>query len=884
MNLSAVQTRLPRPLAAVFLFATLLPALAADNPSPPQTSPIIPYLTAEQEAKTFDLKPGYSLQLVVGDPIIKEPVLAVFDGNGRMYVAEMRSYMQNIDGTNQLIPASRISLHWSSKGDGNFDRHTVFADQLVLPRMILPLADSVLVTETGSDNIWRYRDTHGDGVADEKKLFIKGAPRGENLEHQPSGLIWDMDNWVYETVNPVRLRLRGTNVLVEQTPPNYGQWGLTQDDYGKTYFMNAMFEAGPVSYETPIAYGASELDGKYTPKFQEVFPLVGTADYQGGLDRVRPADKTLNHITGACGPDIFRGDRLPADLRGDLLFGEPVGRLVRRAKVNVQEGFTILSNPYESQRSEFIRSTDPNFRPVNCVTAPDGTLYIVDMYRGIIQESAWVDKGSYLRQVVQKLQLDKNFGRGRIWRLVHQDFSPGPQPHMLDESPAQLVAHLDHPNGWWRDNAQKLLVLRADKSVVPALVNLARTDTNALARIHALWTLEGLDALDPALVRAKLADPDPQVRVAAIRASETLYHAGDHSLVADILDHAHDPDPAVVVQTLLTANYLRLPQAPALIASTVGANPALGVQKIGAALLKLTGAPVLPPEFTAEDRALLAQGQLIYQQLCFACHGLDGRGMPLTSGPPGSTMAPSLQGNPIVTGYRDGAINVLLKGLNGPVDGHTYTAVMSPEQFNNDQWIASVLSYVRAGFGNSASLVRTNDVAAVRASFASRAVPWATPELLATLPPPLTDRLQWKLTASDDSAAAPLAVDADPASSYRTRAAQTPGLWFQVQLPQLETIAGLELNTGASRDEFPRGYQVQLSSDGRRWDPPLATGHGTGAQTEIVFPPAPAKFIRLTLTTADPHNWSLHDLQLLSPAPPPPKSGPVTKPLPSKYD
>ena len=142
-------------------------------------------------------------------------------------------------------------------------------------------------------------------------------------------------------------------------------------------------------------------------------------------------------------------------------------------------------------------------------TAPDGTLYIMDMYRGIIQEGEWVRPGSYLRRMVEQHQLEKNFGRGRIWRLVHKDFKPGPQPHMLDETPAQLVTHLAHPNGWWRDTAQKLLVLRGDKSVVPALVNMARSDKEPLARIHALWTLEGLEALTPALLREKLKDPRP---------------------------------------------------------------------------------------------------------------------------------------------------------------------------------------------------------------------------------------------------------------------------------------------------------------------------------------------------------------------------------------
>jgi mono/diheme cytochrome c family protein len=297
--------------------------------------------------------------------------------------------------------------------------------------------------------------------------------------------------------------------------------------------------------------------------------------------------------------------------------------------------------------------------------------------------------------------------------------------------------------------------------------------------------------------------------------------------------------------------------------------------------------PVFAPEFTAEDRALLTRGQTVYKQLCFACHGLDGKGLPLTSGPPGATMAPSLKDGPIATGWRDAAINVLLKGLNGPVDGRTYTAVMAPEQFNSDLWIASVLSYVRTGFGNGASLVSTNDVAATRAAFTNRETPWTIPELLATLPPPLANRAQWKLTASRNSAAAPLAVDTNAISRYRTRAAQAPSQWFQIQLPQPETIAGLEWNTGAARDEFPRGYRVQLSQDGRGWEPPVAEGRGTGAQTEIVFPSARAKYLRITLTASAPaHNWSIHDLQLLAPAPPPPPrpTSPPPRPEPSKYD
>ena len=148
----------------------------------------------------------------------------------------------------------------------------------------------------------------------------------------------------------------------------------------------------------------------------------------------------------------------------------------------------MLKNAYD--RQEFLASSDMNFRPVNTVTGPDGCLYIVDMYHGIIQESAWTAKGSYLRPQILRAGLDRNIGRGRIYRVVANKIKPNKErPHMLEQSSAELVQYLSNPNSWWRETAQKLIVLRGDKSVVPALENLANTSPNPLARIHALWTL-----------------------------------------------------------------------------------------------------------------------------------------------------------------------------------------------------------------------------------------------------------------------------------------------------------------------------------------------------------------------------------------------------------
>jgi len=821
-----------------------------------------PYLTAEEEAKTIQLQPGYRLELVVGDPIIKEPVACAFDGDGRMYVAEMRTYMQDIDGKNELVPGGRVSLHWSSRKDGVMDKHTVFADNLILPRMVLPLADGVLINETDSNDLWLYRDTDGDGVSDKKELWLAGGKRGGNLEHQASGLIWDLDNWLYSAVNSFRLRSIGGKVVQEPTGPNGGQWGITQDDYGKPWFVNAGGEIGPLNFQEPIVYGAFSARDQFAPGFAEVWPLVGLADVQGGVGRFRPSDQTLNHFTATCGGEIFRGDRLPADVRGDLFFGEPVGRLIRQAKVKVTDGITRLSNPYE--KSEFIRSTDPNFRPVNMATAPDGTLFIVDMYRGIIQEGNWVREGSFLRPKVQKYQLEKNFGRGRIWRLAHQDFKPGPTPAMLSETSAQWVGHLEHPNGWWRDTAQKLLVLKGDLSVVPALAKVAQSNPNHLARIHALWTLEGLDALTPDLIRAALKDAHPQGRIAAIRASETLYQRGERTLVPDITALASDPDPSVVLQVMMTAKRMKWPDATDFISANAATNSSAAVREIGYQLIRPVGQ--FSREFTAVERRRLQRGETIFKELCFSCHGPDGNGMPLAGAKPGVTMAPPLVGSKTVDGNRDGMIQVLLKGLQGPVNGKTYDALMVPMESNDDEWIAAVTSFVRTRFGNHASLVEPGDVARVRNVVKARVDPWTIEEIQASVPQPLPDRAKWKVSASHHPDAAKRAIDGDFNTRYDTGASQVPGMWFQIELPEETEITGLRLDAAASTQDYPRGYKVELSNDGETWGQPIATGRGTNPVTEIIFDSTKARFIRITQTgSVNGLFWSIHELQIFKP-------------------
>lgn len=819
-------------------------------------------LSPEDEAKTFHLPPGYHMELVLSEPLVREPVLTVFDGDGRMYVAEMRTYMQDIDATNELTPQSLVSRHESTHHDGVYDKHTVYADHLLLPRLVLPLDDRVLIGETDTTTIKMYRDSKHNGIADQKEIFYQGDESDENMEHQESGLIWDIDNWIYSTVNPFRLRWTPKGAVKETVPFNGGQWGLTQDDYGKLFFSNAGAERGLYHFQVPAAYGAIDAPNQFPPDFLTVWPLLPIPDVQGGVSRFRPAEKTLNHFTGCAGQEVYRGDRLP-ELKGDIFLNEPVGRLIRRAKVSVKDGITILTNPYD--HSEFLRSTDPNFRPVNITTGPDGCLYITDMYRGIIQEGNWTRPGSYLRSVILQYGLQNNTGGGRIWRLVHDGIPPGPQPHMLEDSTATLVTYLNHPNGWWRDTAQKLIVLRQDRSVVPALQAMARSSANPLSRIHALWTLEGLGALDASLVRRDFKDPDPNVRSAALRASETLYKAGDTSLRGDIMAMASDKDIDVSLQSFMTAKRLGFPTWHRSLTFAINSSASDGFKSIGRTLL-LTPRTFGPKVFVAQDTQLLQKGQAIFSQVCFACHGYDATGMPLDGPDPGATIAPPLAGSRTVNGPPEGLLAVLLHGLGGPVNGKNYTAQMVSMGANNDEWIAAIASYVRNDFGNAASVIEPEDVAKLRAATQVRIQPWTEQEIANLAPRRIEDRAQWKVTASDNPASAPGAIDGDPRTRYTSGSPQHPGQWFEIELPVETEISGIELDQRRFSTDFARAYTIQVSPDGVTWQT-AATGHRSGPVVDIQFDPVKARFVRITnMGRYARMFWSIAEVNLFQPA------------------
>ena len=714
---------------------------AATQPS--STQPVdIPETHMHTPAQTMAmtrLPPGYRLELVASEPDLISPVCLAWDGDGRMYVAEMRSYMLDLDAHHEKDPISRVSMWQSTHGDGHYDRHTVFIDNLILPRMILPLDDRILVRMTDDPNIYSYRDTHNTGAADEKKLMFQGPPpkNQENLEHQASSLMWDIDNWIYQTHEKERFRYVNGKLEGNPLPINPGQWGMAIDDTGRIIYNTAGAERPAHNFQVMPQYANIELPGELSDDFMEVYPILPTTDMQGGLRRVK-AGGGLSHFTGCAGGCIFRGDALPHDLYGDYILPEPVGRLIRRAKVQDIDGKIVISNAYHQQ--EFIASMDANFRPVWTATGPDGCMYICDMYHGIIQESHWTMEDSFLRPQILKYGLQKNINAGRIYRLVYDDMPRRSTPHMLEETPAQLVQHLSDPNGWWRDTAQKLIIVRGDKSIVPTLRSMAEHDSNPITRLHALWTVDGLNSIDSELLIERLQDTDPRVRCAAIRIAEPLMVKNDPKVMAAIKPLGMDSDAGVAEQLCVSLIYTKNPQAQSLIkgffaarekAQLALANPKLVVKKYEDELAKAAEAERKQKELEKQNAglaAIVAQGRANYLQTCIACHGVDGKGAPTPDKI--GTLAPPLVGSKRLTASPELVGRIVLHGLVGPHDnGKMYPNEMASFAWADDVWLSSILTYARQEWGNSAPPITPQQLARVREETAKRVKPFTVAEL-----------------------------------------------------------------------------------------------------------------------------------------------------------
>jgi mono/diheme cytochrome c family protein/glucose/arabinose dehydrogenase len=572
----AIQSTVMKSLLLCFLlFAVPLWSQQGDKigevQAPPpgaMKSPPAPPLGANDALKSFHLQPGFQIELVASEPVIESPVEIEFDEAGRMYVLEMRDFMPNVEGKGEDQRNGRVTLLEDTDRDGKMDKHTAFAERLLMPRAICVVRGGLLIAEPPT--LWFFRDTDADGKADHKEVVSSDYGNQSNPEHNANGLLWARDNWIYSANHTVRYRNLGGGWEKDATVFR-GQWGISQDDYGRLFFNSNSDQLRadliPSEYLSrnknfKSAFGVNVQIARDQSTFPARVNFGVNRGYQKGT--LKP-DGTLAKFTGACGPVIYRGDLFP--FYGAAFLCEPTANMVRCNFLTESDGMITATNAFPGQ--EFLGSTDERFRPVNLCDGPDGALYIVDMYRGVIQHRIYLT--SYLRDQALDRKLEAPLNYGRIYRVVSAGAKRPQAPNLAAMNASGLVNQLGATNGWVRDTAQRLLVERRDFVAIPLLERVVVAG-NFPAALHALWVLNALNGLSPESAFSGLSSSHPKVRATAVRVAEPLL-SKDAELEKKVVALAKSPDTDVQIQVMLTLGELRSAEADAAMFDLLSQNP-----------------------------------------------------------------------------------------------------------------------------------------------------------------------------------------------------------------------------------------------------------------------------------------------------------------------
>lgn len=478
-----------------------------------------PAMSPEEELATFQIEEGFKIQLVASEPMVQDPIVLTFDEDGRLWVVEMRGFMTDIEGSEEELPIGRISVLEDEDGDGEMDKSTIYLDSLVMPRALGLIKGGALVAENNA--LWLTQDLDGDLKADTKVLFDSTYSQNGIPEHSDNGLLRAMDNWYYSAKSKLRYRQVNGEWIRDSTEAR-GQWGISQDDEGRLYYnynwSQLHSDLVPANYlsrnanhtpSTGIDHGLT-IDRKIFPIRSN--PAVNRGYIPGTLDE----QQRLLEFTAACSPLVFRSSLFPEEYYQNVFVCEPSGNLIKRNVVKEEGSILMAHDPNPGK--EFLASTDERFRPTHTTIGPDGAMYIADMYRGLIQHGSYVTP--YLKEQTIGRGLVLPVHLGRIWRIVPEDWTPKKSPKMSSMSSEELITSLGHENGYQRDMAQRLLVEKNDLQLINPLMELAKNGENELARLHAIWTLEGMGTVDTDLLFELLDNNNIRLTNAALRILE----------------------------------------------------------------------------------------------------------------------------------------------------------------------------------------------------------------------------------------------------------------------------------------------------------------------------------------------------------------------------
>lgn len=717
-------------------------------------------LKPAEAIKKMHIEDGFEVKLVAEEPLIAAPVAMNFDNKGRLWVVTMMDYMPDTSGTGEDMPTGKVMILSDTNGDGVMDSSKVFLDSLVLPRALCLIDGGILVAEP--PKLWYY-DIKDDKPVN-KTLVDSSYADGGNVEHQPNGLLRAMDNWIYNAKSDVRYRKQGNKWLKEKTHFR-GQWGIAQDDEGRLFYntnsenlLGDYFMPGLGSGNTNQRKVAGYVESII--KDNRTYPVRPTPGVNRGyMEGVLDDSLRLTNFTAACGPVIYNGGLFDEAYHGNAFVAEPSANLIKR-NILTDKGY-IVDGKQAYQNKEFLASEDERFRPVNLYVGPDGAMYIIDMYRGIIQHKTYLTP--YLKNEIKERKLTNPLNCGRIYKIIPKGGDA--KNIVFNNDPQQLVELLKNKNGWVRNEAQQMIIDSNYTAASPALHEMLKSTDNFIPVAHALWTLEGLHALQPADVLPLLQNNNWLIRMQALSVLPSVMNKNNYNQFLPLLqqlvnDTLAAPYIGYIMHNMQQYNAAAAKQILMQLTSKYAANKYVAdavisnlenkeesflkeVVKINADTTTVFARrlrKVIDDIAKARSQsnqkklaALYPRGAHIFTTLCQTCHGLDGNGV--------TALAPPLNKSNWVQGNKNQLIPIVLYGLTGPVKvaDHLYKSpeingdmpgIGSNDEYN-DEDIAQVLNYIRNSWNNkvSGSAITAKDISDTRKKYEGRQKTFTMEEL-----------------------------------------------------------------------------------------------------------------------------------------------------------
>ncbi|WP_027064624.1 c-type cytochrome [Maribacter sp. Hel_I_7] len=711
---------------------------------------------------SYKIEDGFNLEVIAAEPLLKAPVAIDFDAKGRVWVAQMPGYMNDLQGSGEENPSGSIVILEDLDNDGIADHSKVFMDSLVMPRALAHVYGGLLYAEP--PYLW-FVDIKDDKPVNKVMVDSIYAVEG-NPEHQPNGLELNIDNWIYNAKSNFRYRRKAGKW--EKEPTTFrGQWGITHDNFGRLYYNdNSRILLG--DYALPNTFINNKF---FTPKSsfdklltndQRVYPVFAGSVNRGYAKGVLNADSILVNATAACSPLVYRGGEFTESYDENVFICIPEGNLVKRALLTFTGDSVFAKQAW--QEKEFITSTDEGFRPVSLKNGPEGKMYIVDMHRGMIGHHAYMSP--YLRDKAKAKELDTIINFGRILKVAHENSTADKIPDFNALNGSELVKLLSNDNGWIRDRAQHFLIFKEVKDVIDEVKEVALNSENQWSQIHALYVLEGLNALSFDFLITIIDKSNSQV------ASHGMV------LLKEFASTAHIEKALVLFNNVIKRNEIELdlylgnglgtwmnldeskftpimmkilarkPDNNTLADAVIGGLSTVDTEVYNNTVImdSLKHTPfvnklartisdknagkmnaIFTKEKTTEDTR--TSGARMFFQICASCHGAGGKGI--------EGLAPPLMNSEHVKNTERLAL-IILHGLEGPVhvNGELYNINLAmPGLIRNDNItdkdIANIISYVTNAFSDKPKRLSTTRIQELRNVKSSTGMEFTEKELQA---------------------------------------------------------------------------------------------------------------------------------------------------------